>query len=75
MISVIRPLSPAEPEPLTRGGALDAIALAAVLLFAHGQTTERTVVAAKRLGRALSVPVTALPYWRQLAVEIDGKPA
>jgi uncharacterized membrane protein YjjP (DUF1212 family) len=57
---------------MTREAALDAIALAAALLFAHGQTTERTIVAAARLGRALGVPVTALPYWGQLTVEIDG---
>jgi uncharacterized membrane protein YjjP (DUF1212 family) len=53
---------------------LDTIALAATLLFAHGQTTERTVVAAERLGRALGVPVRVLPYWGELTVEIDGTP-
>jgi uncharacterized membrane protein YjjP (DUF1212 family) len=72
MVSVIQPSSPPEPGPLTREVALDAIALAAALLFAHGQTTERTVVAAERLGRVLGVPVTVLPYWGQLTVEIDG---
>src|ERR1700741_3545576 len=40
--------------------------------FSHGQTTERIVVAAGRLGRSLGVSVTALPYWGQLTVEIDG---
>jgi uncharacterized membrane protein YjjP (DUF1212 family) len=44
----------------------------AALLFAHGQTTERTVVAAGRLGRAVGLPATALPYWGQLTVGIDG---
>src|SRR5882724_4213075 len=72
MVSVIQPSSPPEPGPLTREAALDTIALAAALLFAHGQTTERTIVAAERLGRALGVPVTALPYWGQLTVEVDG---
>jgi uncharacterized membrane protein YjjP (DUF1212 family) len=72
MVSVIQPASPLEPGPLTHEAALDTIALAAALLFAHGQTTERTIVAAERLGRALGVPVTALPYWGQLTVEIDG---
>src|SRR5882757_498841 len=72
MVDVIQPSSPPEPGPLTREAALDTIALAAALLFAHGQTTERTIVAAERLGRALGVPVTALPYWGQLTVEIDG---
>jgi uncharacterized membrane protein YjjP (DUF1212 family) len=72
MVSVTQPSSPPEPEPLTREAALDAIAIAAALLFAHGQTTEQTVVAASRLGRAFGVPVTALPYWGQLTVRIDG---
>jgi uncharacterized membrane protein YjjP (DUF1212 family) len=61
-----------ELEPLTREGALDTIALAATLLFTHGQTTERTIVAAERLGGALGVPVRVLPYWGELTVEIDG---
>ena len=72
MVSIIQPSSPPESGSLTREAALDTIALAATLLFAHGQTTERTVVVAERLGRALGVPVTALPYWGQLTVEIDG---
>jgi hypothetical protein len=72
MVSVIQPSSLPEPGPLTREAALDAIALAAVLLFAHGQTTERTAVCAEPLGRTLGVPVTALPSWGQLTVEIDS---
>src|SRR3954471_24656231 len=71
-VSVTRRSSPPETEPPTREAALDAIATAAALLFAHGQTTERTIVAAGRLGRALGVPVKALPYWGQLTVGIDG---
>jgi uncharacterized membrane protein YjjP (DUF1212 family) len=62
------------PEPLTREAALKTIALAATLLFAHGQTTERTVTAAERLGRALGVTVRVLPCWGQLIVELDGAP-
>jgi len=62
------------PEPLTCGSALKTTALAATLLFAHGQTTERTVAAAERLGRALGVTVTVLPYWGELTVELDGAP-
>jgi uncharacterized membrane protein YjjP (DUF1212 family) len=63
-----------ELGPLTREAAMDTIALAAALLFTHGQTTERTIVAAERLGRALGVPVRVLPYWGELKVEIDGTP-
>jgi uncharacterized membrane protein YjjP (DUF1212 family) len=62
------------PEPLTREAALKTIALAATLLFAHGQTTERMVTAAERLGRALGVTVRVLPCWGQLIVELEGAP-
>src|SRR5258708_29366534 len=62
------------PEPLASEAALKTTALAATLLFAHGQTTERTVTAAERLGRALGVTVKVLPYWGELTVELDGTP-
>src|SRR5258708_10381401 len=62
------------PEPLTCEAALKTTALAANLLFAHGQTTERTVTAAERLGLALGVTVRVLPYWGELTVELDGAP-
>src|SRR6267154_5007427 len=62
------------PEPPTYEAALKTTALAATLLFAHGQTTERTVTAADRLGRALGVTVKVLPYWGELTVELDGAP-
>ena len=62
------------PEPLTCEAALKTTAQAATLLFAHGQTTERTVTAAERLGRALGVTVKVLPYWGELTVELDGAP-
>src|SRR6202795_1426026 len=60
--------------PLTYEAALKTTALAATLLFAHGQTTERTVTAAERLGRALGVAVRVLPYWGEIIVELDGTP-
>jgi uncharacterized membrane protein YjjP (DUF1212 family) len=60
--------------PLTYEAALKTTALAATLLFAHGQTTERTVTAAERLGHALGVTVRVLPYWGELIVELDGAP-
>jgi uncharacterized membrane protein YjjP (DUF1212 family) len=62
------------PERLTCEAALKTTALAAALLFAHGQTTERTVTAAERFGRALGVTVKVLPYWGELTVELDGVP-
>jgi uncharacterized membrane protein YjjP (DUF1212 family) len=60
--------------PLTYEAALKTTALAATLLFAHGQTTERTVASAERLGRALGVTVKVLPYWGEITVELDGAP-
>jgi uncharacterized membrane protein YjjP (DUF1212 family) len=60
------------PEPATYEAALKTTAFAATLLFAHGQTTERTVVAAERLGYALGLTVRVLPCWGQLTVELDG---
>ena len=60
--------------PLTYEAELKTTALAATLLFAHGQTTERTVTAAERLGRALGVTVRVLPYWGEITVELDGAP-
>ena len=62
------------PEPTTCESALKTTAQAAMLLFAHGQTTERTVTAAERLGRALGVTVKVLLYWGELTVELDGAP-
>jgi uncharacterized membrane protein YjjP (DUF1212 family) len=60
--------------PLTYEAALKTTALAATLLFAHGQTTERTVTSAERLGRALGVPVRVLPCWGEIIVELVGAP-
>jgi uncharacterized membrane protein YjjP (DUF1212 family) len=62
------------PEPLTCEAALKTTALAPTLLFVHGQTTERTVTAAERLGRARGLTVKVLPYWGELIVDLDGAP-
>jgi uncharacterized membrane protein YjjP (DUF1212 family) len=62
------------PQPLTREAALKTIALAATLLFDHGQTTEQTVTASERLGRALGVTVRVLPSWAELTVVVEGAP-
>src|ERR1700761_1259629 len=50
---------------------MDTVALAASLLFTHGQTTEMTVVTAQELGRTLGVPVRVLPHWGELVIELD----
>ena len=71
MAGAFRPSRP-DFEVHTREAVLDIIALAATLLFTHGQTTERTVVTAERLGRALGVSVRVLPDWDKLTVELEG---
>lgn len=62
------------PESPTCEAALKTTALAATLLFAHGQTTEGTVTAVERLGRSLGVTVKVLPYWGEITVELNGGP-
>ena len=59
---------------LTRPDAVNTVAQAATLLFVNGQTTERTVTAAERLGRALGVPLTLHPRWGELELRVDGTP-
>ena len=66
---------PPSAEPLTCEAALKTTALAATLLFANGQTTERTITAAERLGRALGVMVRVLPYRGELTVTREDAPA
>jgi uncharacterized membrane protein YjjP (DUF1212 family) len=61
-------------EAIPRRGstdAVDTVALAASLLFTHGQTTEMTVVTAQQLGRTLGVSAKVLPHWGELVVELD----
>jgi uncharacterized membrane protein YjjP (DUF1212 family) len=59
-------------EWMKREAALKITALAANLLFVHGQTTERTIIVAERLGHFLGVSAKILPYWDELIVEVDG---
>jgi uncharacterized membrane protein YjjP (DUF1212 family) len=48
--------------------ALDALRLAAALLFAHAQTTERTVQDVKRFAKALGLTVTVTAAWDGIAL-------
>jgi uncharacterized membrane protein YjjP (DUF1212 family) len=66
--------TPCPEPPQTYEAALRTTALAAALLFAHGQTTERTVTAPERLGRALGVTVKVPPHWGARTVEVDSAP-
>jgi uncharacterized membrane protein YjjP (DUF1212 family) len=60
------------PTQLTRSDIVKTVSQAATLLFADGQTTERTITAAERLGRALGMPLTLHPRWGELEVRVDG---
>jgi uncharacterized membrane protein YjjP (DUF1212 family) len=71
-MTVVFRSSPLEFEPSAREATLGTVALAATLLFAQGQTTERTVVTAERLGRALGVRARVLADWDKLTVELEG---
>ncbi len=51
--------------------ALDLVLLAAMLLFANGQTTARTIEAIVRLADALGYHASLLPRWGELTVTID----
>jgi uncharacterized membrane protein YjjP (DUF1212 family) len=53
-------------------GDLDLILLSARLLFANGQTTERTVAAVEQLAEALGFRATVFPRWGELTVRIDN---
>ena len=65
---------PAGAHHLTRAAALETVARVAALLFENGQTTERTVSAAQRLGRALGVPIALHPHWGELVIQVKGTP-
>jgi uncharacterized membrane protein YjjP (DUF1212 family) len=47
------------------------ILISARLLFANGQTTERTVSAVEQLADALGFRATVFPHWGELTVRID----
>jgi uncharacterized membrane protein YjjP (DUF1212 family) len=69
------PKHPDAGEPAAAPGApqdLDLVLLAGALLFANGQTTERTVEATTRLAGALGVRATLFPRWDELAVRLDS---
>ena len=42
------------------------------VLYVNGQTTEETVAAARRLGRALDLSATVIPRWGELQLDQEG---
>jgi uncharacterized membrane protein YjjP (DUF1212 family) len=59
--------APAQGDP----AALDMMLRAATLLFANGQTTERTIETTVRLGGAFGFRVDLLPRWGELTATVD----
>jgi uncharacterized membrane protein YjjP (DUF1212 family) len=70
-MTIIHVLPASNAERLEREEALHSVALAASLLFKHGQTTERVVLSAERLGVALGQPSHILPTWGAVVVSAD----
>ena len=62
--------SPVQGEPAE---ALDLMLRAATLLFANGQTTERTIETTVRLAGALGFHTDLLPRWGELTATVDGR--
>jgi uncharacterized membrane protein YjjP (DUF1212 family) len=68
-----RPFSAAQPgESVALAGDLALILVSARLLFANGQTTERTVAAGEQLADALGFRATVFPRWGELTLRIDN---
>ena len=68
-----RPFSTSQPgESVALAGDLALILLSAKLLFANGQTTERTVAAVEQLADALGFRASVFPRWGELIVRIDN---
>ncbi len=76
MAGVAEPRAPApEPEAIPTASAAEVMELilqATAVIFANGETTERTVAAAKQIGDAFGYRATSIPRWDQLAVRVDG---
>src|SRR5438309_2796242 len=67
-----RSSSTAQPEAhVASAEELALISLSARLLFANGQTTERTVAVVEQLAEALGFRATVIPRWGELTVRID----
>ncbi len=73
MTDIVEPIA-SQPAHPTRAAALETVAAAAALLFKNGQTTERVVVAAERLGHALGLPLALHTHWGELALYVEGTP-
>ena len=65
----VRALSQPKVEPTD---VLHLLCAGVTLLFENGQTTERVISAATRLGAALGYSAIVLPRWGEVSIRIDG---
>jgi uncharacterized membrane protein YjjP (DUF1212 family) len=63
--------APSQPE-MEPTDVLHLISASVALLFENGQTTERTISAATKLGAALGYSAIVLPRWGEVNIRIDG---
>jgi len=61
-------------SPVPTGDVLQLALQGAAVLFANGETTERTIAAGIRIAAAHGRRATVLPRWGELTVRIDGDP-
>lgn len=59
-------------ERVVPSNALDLLLTSAVLLFQHGQTTEKMIDTMTRLAEALGFQVSVFPRWGDLTVRVEG---
>ena len=52
----------------------DVVSASGSLLFANGQTTERTVSETQRVAAALGQHVTVIPHWGELVIHFPHDP-
>ncbi|MFG1427069.1 threonine/serine exporter family protein [Roseixanthobacter glucoisosaccharinicivorans] len=67
-------MMPSAPAP-SPDDAFALVGAAAKLLYANGQTTERTVQNAERFARALGISVTVFPTWGELVIRREATSA
>ena len=58
---------------MSSADVMELILQATALLFANGETTERTIAAAKEIGDAFGYRTNSIPRWGELAVRLVGR--
>src|SRR5262245_28199290 len=60
-----------DPDPASLEARAAVVLESARLLHVNGQSTEETIAASERLGRALGLSATAIPRWGELQLQAD----